>query len=201
VAEDQTVVAAVFVPLERVRAAGLVAAALVFHERIKGQRLVGAPSASQSEPGWDQVELAPCQWKDAVAGPAAEQFPLLLDGDPQGSAQLARPQRPKVAHLAVCQQGGFKLSELLGHACILFRADCVASNLRAIVKGGVEVRRVADQSRGTPALSAPPDTGCQRAPIHFFGASSDPDSSGSACPVSGGWEPRRWSWRLDSRSR
>ena len=47
------------------------------------------------------------------------------------------------------------------------------------VKGGGKVRRVADQSCGTPALCTPPDTGYQLSLIDFFDVSSGPGFSGS----------------------
>jgi len=71
----------------------------------------------------------------------------------------------------------------------------------SFVKGGVKVRRVADQNRGTPALCTPYNTGRQLFPIHFFNVSSGPGSSGFTGPVSSGFEPPGWSRCFDSRSR
>jgi hypothetical protein len=40
------------------------------------------------------------------------------------------------------------------------------------VEGGVKVRRVAVQNRGTSALFTPSDPGCQSVIVHFFYSSS-----------------------------
>ena len=44
------------------------------------------------------------------------------------------------------------------------------------VKGGVKVRRVAVQNRGTQTVLTPSDTGCQSTVFHFFNSASGPST-------------------------
>ena len=105
------------------RAADLIPAAAICHERREGLRRAGGPGAAEGKRRRDEEKAGPHTRDHLPAEHATEQLPLLGRGQAQRARQLARPHHALLAQLQVREHRRLLPTQPRLHDCIVFHAD------------------------------------------------------------------------------